>query len=220
MPKIAVRKYLTQDESAIQSITYQTGFKGQDLAGRDYFDDQRLWFMIFIYYYVRYEPEHCFVVVDAGTHYPIGFICGTPDTHTQTQRFQRKVIPRIIARAFIYTSWRYPRTFRNLLKMASMRDVQDPEAEAEIADQFPGHLHINLLPDYHRLGLGSQLITTFENHLRTLGVPGLHLGTTNHNHKAVPFYKKHGYKIVRKVGPVRHPLLDDLYFLTFAKSLF
>jgi len=218
MPNTTVRKYQPRDEPAIQAITYQTGFKGKGLAGRNYFDDQRLWFMIFIYYYVRYEPEHCFVAVDTATDDLIGFICGTPDTHTQAQRFKRKVIPRIITRTFFYTSWRYPRTFRNCLKMVSMLKFQDPAAEAQIVAQYPGHLHINLLPDYHRLGLGSQLITTFEDHLRALGVPGLHLETTKHNHKAVPFYKKHGYSIVREVGPVRHPLLEDLYFLTFAKS--
>jgi ribosomal protein S18 acetylase RimI-like enzyme len=219
LTEINIRKYQPGDEPAIQDITYQTGFKGQDLEGRNFIDDQRLWFMIFIYYYVRYEPEHCFVAVDAATDRPIGFICGTPDTHSQSQRFQQKVIPRIIARTVFYTSLRYPGTFLNCLKMTSMLEIKDPAAEAQIVAEYPGHLHINLLPDYHRQGFGSQLLTTFEDHLRALGVPGLHLGTSNYNHKAVPFYEKHGYRIVRQVGPVRHPILEDLNFLTFAKSL-
>ena len=219
MNKTIIRKYQPKDKAAIQAITYKTGFKGQGLAGRDYFDDQGLWFLIFIYYYTRYEPEHCHVAVEAESDQVVGFICGTPDTHTQVKRFKRMVVPRIIIRTFFYTSWRYPCTFQSCFRMTSMLAFRDTAAEAQIAATYPGHLHINLLLDFHRKGIGSELIETFENHLCTLGVSGLHLGTSNHNLKAVPFYGKHGYKIIQEVGPVDHPLLEDLYFLTFAKSL-
>jgi ribosomal protein S18 acetylase RimI-like enzyme len=215
----SIRKYHPRDEKHIQEITYRTGFKGRDLTGMNYFNDARLWFLIFIYYYTRYEPEHCFVAVDTANDQPIGFVCGTPDTKAQEQRFNRKIIPRLILRGFLYTSWRYPRAFHSLLKMIPMREPQDEQAANQLIEQYPSHLHINLLPEYHHQGIGSQLIITFEDHLRNLGVPGLHLHTTNHNTKAVPFYEKHGYSIIRKDGPVPHPLLDDFYLLTFAKSL-
>jgi len=41
---------------------------------------------IFIFYYTKYEPEHCFVAVDSPTNTVVGFIVRTPDTSTQTTR--------------------------------------------------------------------------------------------------------------------------------------
>jgi len=220
MTHTTIHKYQSKDEPAIQAITYKTGFKGEGLEGRNFITDQRLWFMLFIYYYVRYEPEHCFVATAGEVGDPvIGYICGTPDTRTQSQRFKLKVLPRVVGRAFLYTSWRYPRTLLSLIRMAPMMAALDPDAESRIAEQYPAHLHINLLPGYQRLGIGSMLITTFEDHLRTLGIPGLHLETSNYHRKAVPFYLKHGYQIVWDAGPVCHPFIKDLHFLTFAKSL-
>jgi GNAT superfamily N-acetyltransferase len=122
-------------------------------------------------------------------------------------------------RAILFTSWRYPRTLTNLIRMRGMLEALDSADEAKIAAQYPAHLHINLLPDFQRQGVGSRLITTFEDHLREFGVPGLHLGTSNYNHKALPFYLKHGYQVIQEVGPIPHPLLEDLHFLTLAKSL-
>ena len=219
MPEICIRKFQPQDEFAIQAITYQTGFKGQGLVGRNFIQDQRLWFTIFIYYYLRYEPENCFVAVEFANDHTLGYICGTPDTHAKVTCFNRKIVPRIIGRLFTYTIWRHPRSFWNCLRMLPMLDDLDSNETGQIAEEYPGHLHINLLPEYHRQGIGSRLMTKFEGHLRALGVTGVHLDTSNHNEKAVPFYHKHGYTIIREVGPVRHPLLDDLYFLTFAKKL-
>ena len=65
---IAIRPYQQADEAAVENITYQTGFKGQGLEGRDYFNDKRLFFMIFIAYYAHYEPEHFFVAVEDANH--------------------------------------------------------------------------------------------------------------------------------------------------------
>lgn len=112
---VTIRDYQRKDEAAVQEITYRTGFQGEDLTDRGFFDDKRLFFLIFIYYYARYEPEHFFVAVDSGNDAVVGFICGTTDTAAQQTRFQKAVIPRIALRAFLFTTWRYPRTFKTLL---------------------------------------------------------------------------------------------------------
>ena len=46
MADIIIRNYRWKDEAAIEDITYKTGFKGEDLTGRDFFDDRRLFFML------------------------------------------------------------------------------------------------------------------------------------------------------------------------------
>jgi hypothetical protein len=63
------------------------------------------------------------------------------------------------------------------------------------------------------------LIRHFEAHIKAQGVTGIHLGTTNHNHKAVPFYYRMGYVMAYESDRVSHPVLDDLTLITFAKRL-
>jgi ribosomal protein S18 acetylase RimI-like enzyme len=218
---VIIRSYRPQDEAAVQEITYRTGFKGKDLTDRDYFDDERLFFMIFIYYYTCYEPEHFFVAVNTGTGAVVGFIGGTTDTVTQERAFLRKMIWRIAARAVLFTSWRYPQTFKTLTGMSKMAGDfgRNRETIAAIHAAYPAHLHINLLPEYQGMGLGTRLMKRFEAHLVDQGVTGVHLQTSSHNQKAIPFYKKLGFAVVSQVQVTSHPTLNDLEFLTFAKTL-
>lgn len=218
MSHVVIRSFKIADESAIETITYKTGFKGEDLTGRGYCDDIRLWFLIFIGYYTRYEPEHCFVAVDGEQ--VIGFICGTPDTLTQEARFRKKIVPRAAFRLFGVTSWRYPRSFKSVVGMARQYFVETKNTEDEfIVAKYPAHLHINVLPGHQHQGAGTQLIRCFEAHMRGLGVSGVHLGTTSKNHKAVPFYYKMGFDLVQDSGVVQHAEFNDLRYLTFAKLL-
>jgi ribosomal protein S18 acetylase RimI-like enzyme len=193
---IVIRSFRPSDEAAVQEITFRTGFKGRDLTGRNYFDDKRLFFLIFTYYYTRYEPEHFFVAVDTKDDTVVGFIGGTTDTAAQERGFQKKMPWRIATRAFLVTSWRYPRTFRTVIGMTKM-----------------------ILPDYQSMGLGTLLMKHFEQHLIRQGIKGVHLDTTSQNHKAIPFYKKMGFAIVNQVETASHPEFDDHQLLTFAKEL-
>jgi GNAT superfamily N-acetyltransferase len=217
---IIIHPYQPADEAAIEEITYRTGFKGEDLTGRGFCKDTRLWFMIFIGYYTRYEPEHCFVAANEESGRAVGFICGTPDTLKQEEQFRKWMVPRIVLRLFGITSWRYPRGFLNIWRLAReySRSTEDAENDP-ILTEYPAHLHINLLPDYQSQGIGSQLMHRFEEHMRRLGVIGLHLGTTNKNRKAVPFYHKMGFEVVQVSKIVQNEQFEDLQYLMFAKKL-
>ncbi len=222
MGNVLIRNYRKRDEAAIEEITYETGFQGEGLGGRDFFDDKRLFYMIFIAYYPRYESEHFFVAVDAAAagEKVVGFIGGTPDTAAQERGFRRRMAWRIPLRLFLFTSWRYPRTFKHTLALFKMREgMPGGEKAAQIHRRYPAHLHINLLPGYQGQGIGSRLMQRFEAHLVDLGVPGLHLVTSNHNRKAVPFYKKLGFTMIHESEVLPHPIHDDLRLLTFAKQL-
>jgi len=217
---IIIRPYQPQDQAALEEITYRTGYQGEDLTGRGFFDDQRLFFLIFIYYYPRYEPQHCFVAVDTRTDAVVGFICGTPDTARQRARFQKKIVPRIALRALLYTTWRYPRTFKALMGMLRLwREVEDRESAAAIPADYPAHLHIDLLAEYQSMGIGTHLMRRFEAHMSSLDVAGIHLQTSNYNHKAVPFYHKMGFELIKETPVQSHPAFDNLSLLTFAKKL-
>jgi ribosomal protein S18 acetylase RimI-like enzyme len=99
-----------------------------------------------------------------------------------------------------------------------MSGTEDDESES-IITQYPAHLHINLLPGFQGQEIGTRLMNRFEDHMTDLGVKGLHLGTTNKNYKAVPFYQKMGFEIVQESEIVPHPFFDDLKHLVFAKRI-
>jgi len=218
---VIIRSYRPGDEAAVEAITYRTGFKGEDLTGRGFVSDRWLCFLTSIYYYVRYEPAHFFVAVDTGKDAVVGFIGGTTDTGTQEKNFAKKIIPRIALRMFLFTIWRYPSSFWTLMKMTRMLGSLGDRKTivAAIQSEYPAHLHINLLPEYQGQGVGTRLMRHFEAHLIDQGLKGVHLNTTNHNRKAVPFYHKMGFTVVSETEAKSHPVLDDLKLLTFAKKL-
>ncbi len=218
---LSIRPYQTADEAAIENITFRTGFKGEGLEGRDYFHDKRLFYLIFIAYYARYEQKHFFVAIDEDLQGTVGFICGAPDTNIQEKRFANKMIWRIAYRTFLVTMWRHPKTLITLLKLGKVliEMRSNPELTAKIHAHYPAHLHINVLPEYHRSGIGTLLLSHFEKHMTEVGVEGIHLETSSRNHKAVPFYHKHGYTIVKEALITSHPVFDEIKFYTFAKML-
>ena len=220
IPNIIVGGYRKNDEPAIAEIVYRTGFNGEDLTGRNFIDDQRLFFLMWAAYYVWYEPEHCFVAVDAIKEMVVGYILGTPDTLSQEKRFLRKMAPRLLLRLASVTWWRYPQTIWTHLKMLKMGGELSKYKKIEnLYQEYPAHLHIDLLPGYQGLGIGTRLMRCFEEHLTSLGVPGVHLETTNHNTRAVPFYKKLGYSLLQEKKLTSHPAVADFSILTFAKKL-
>lgn len=220
MSTILIRNFQIADETDIEMITYCTGFKGEGLEGRDYFNDPRLFYLIFMAYYARYEPQHFFVAEDTSSGKVVGYICGTLDTERKEKNFKRRMLWRIALRALLFTSWRYPKTLLTAVKMARILNEAPALANTEVSllDQYPAHLHINILPEYQRSGIGSQLIEHFKGHLQCFGIPGVHLGTSSRNHKAIPFYKKHGFEIIQEIPITTHPIFDELTILTFAKT--
>jgi ribosomal protein S18 acetylase RimI-like enzyme len=218
MSKFNIRKYQPKDFIPIEDIVYRTGFKGEDMTGLSFIDDKRLFFLISIFYYPKYEPEHCFVAVDAHTDKVVGFICGTPNTNQQETKYEKLIPWRIFLRTLGYTIWRYPKSFMNLLKLNKARPDIGPSEFEEILAVYPAHLHINLLPEAQRQGLGSRLMAAFLDHLQFLDVPGVHLQTSSYNKKAIPFYSKLEFILVNKAN-MDHFLFDDLKLLTFVKKI-
>lgn len=217
---ILIRSYLPSDERSIQDITYMTGYQGEDLGTTGLFDDPRLWFLIFIYYYTKFEPQHVFIAHETDRQEVIGYICGSPDSARQKKNFAWAMTPRIALRTFFWTSWKHPQAFATLLRMARVGEQIAAETPfGQIEAEFPAHLHINVLPGCQRLGVGSRLLRHFESHLESLGVRGVHLQTTSYNTKAIPFYENSGYRLVHALKLRHHPLRDGIINLTYAKKL-
>ena len=65
-------------------------------------------------------------------------------------------------------------------------------------DEYPAHFHINILPEYQRVGAGGKLLNALFEHYRAKGVKGIMLCCNNENEVGLNFYKKYGFKVLEE----------------------
>jgi len=178
-----IRPYTPADYDAVSRICLLTAEGGGDATGL-YVTDE-LMADIFARPYVSFEPELAFVVEDAeGVG---GYILGVADTRRFVERFRREWLPRIEA---AYEHTEPVVTKDDLIRHLGFWPERMLVAEV---DEYPAHLHIDLLPRLQGAGLGRQLIDTLVAALRERGVPGLHLTMDAANTNARAFYDRLGF---------------------------
>ena len=195
MCEITIRSFKNSDIQGILKICYRTGYMGESLHNRDIFNDVKLFGYLFCIYYPYYEPDNVFLAVDQNDKI-VGYIMGTDNSKKQEDMFKRKMVLKIAIRALLYTSWKYRESFKAL--MFFIKNLSLKSQPKNLYKEYPAHLHMNVLPEYQHMGIGSKLINVFEKHIKEKGVQGIHLRTSNNNIKALPFYEKKGYVIMHK----------------------
>jgi GNAT superfamily N-acetyltransferase len=79
------------------------------------------------------------------------------------------------------------------LERITLNDLHRPGRAGELADRFPSHLHIDLLPRIQGRGTGRQLMAAAISSLRERGSRGLHLMAARGNERAAGFYRHLGF---------------------------
>ncbi len=220
MSQIVIRPYRQTDEESVLDICYRTGYMGEDLTGRHSFNDRQLFGYLFCLYYLLYESNHCFVAEEkTGEAKVVGYIVGTADSKRQAIQFALKMVWRIALRLLLYTSWKHPESARAVFFLRKNAGVERSPQQLRLYEDYPAHLHINVLPEYQHCGVGSKLLDTFEDHMRRSNVPGIHLRTSNRNRKAVPFYYRKQYVLLSEEKLWIWEDAGDTKSLLFAKKL-
>ena len=67
-------------------------------------------------------------------------------------------------------------------------------------ERYPSHLHIDLLPRAQGRGYGRRMIEQVLNALRRRQSPGVHLGVSERNTRAIAFYRRLGFHELIRVG--------------------
>ena len=185
-----IRPFRPGDEAALAEICLKTADAGADATGL--LDDDDLWAQIFVLPYAARHPEFAFVVETADERV-VGYVVGAPDSAAFEEWFASEWWPRFARR------WPKPQG-DPLPVSASRQDGIVRYAYARhggaqpFGDEYPAHLHIDLLPETQGQGLGRRLIETLENALRDAGVPGLHLVASAENTGAIAFYPRVGFE--------------------------
>ena len=178
-----IRPYTPADYDAVSRICLLTAEGGGDATGLYVSDD--LMPDIFARPYVSLEPDLAFVVEDEqGVG---GYILGVVDTRRFVERFRSEWLPRIEA---AYEHTEPVVTKDDLIRHLGFWPERMLIAEV---DEYPAHLHIDLLPRLQGQGLGRQLIEMLCSALRERGVPGLHLTMDAANTTARAFYDRLGF---------------------------
>jgi ribosomal protein S18 acetylase RimI-like enzyme len=179
-----IRPYRPEDRDAVARICLLTADAGADATG--IFEDDDLWAEVFVLPYVERHPDLAFVVETADGRVA-GYLVCAPDTREFEDWFHDEWWPRFAER------WPNPEAVRTR-QDGTLRYAYDRKAGAEpYGDDYPAHLHIDLLPELQGQGWGRRLIETLATELRARGVTGLHLAAASENSGALAFYPRVGF---------------------------
>jgi len=171
---IVIRPYTDADREEVQGICVATSSgafsKNEDM--------QRFLLTTYCDYYIEKEPENCFVAADGNK--AVGYVICAENTPAWATIFREEFASRISVLA---------------LQQACLGSIN---SLMECADEYPAHLHIDILPDYQRMGLGTKLMDALVTHLKKKSVPGLMFCVANDNQKAQAFYKKYGFAVLKE----------------------
>ncbi len=178
-----IRPYSPRDIADLYDVCVRTADAGRDATGKYVSDD--LVGDVFAAPYVAFDPSLAFVV--ASPTRVVGYVIAVSDTREFVSWFERRWLPFLASR---YTHHDPPATQEESIVHLGFtpRRMLLPEL-----DQYPAHLHIDLLPEAQGQGLGRRLIDTLRARLHERGVGGVHLTMDATNTAARTFYDRIGF---------------------------
>lgn len=193
-PGFSIQPYEPKDLDALYHICLKTGDTGEDAT--HLYDDPKLLGHLYAAPYATLEPDLTFVLADdEGV---CGYILGAFDSKTFYERLGREWFPGLRER--YPEPGGDPETWTRDERPIKQFYKNDSDDDALLED-YPSHLHIDLLPRAQGSGNGRALMETFLEALKNKGSPAVHLGTSPRNVRAERFYKKMGFTELKRLEP-------------------
>jgi GNAT superfamily N-acetyltransferase len=184
--QLPARPYRDGDLEAIYDICVRTGDNGGDATGK--FEKPRLLADVFAAPYVYLEPTLAFVLPD-GADRPVGYVLGTANTARFVSAYRAKWLP------LMASSYPVPTPGGPVRDAWLLEAFHRPERMLlPGADDFPAHLHIDILPSHQGGGNGRHLIETFMDAAAVAGASGVHVTVAVANARAHGFYQRVGFE--------------------------
>ena len=192
MSNFVIRNARPEDRDAIIDICLKTADKGRD--GSHCFSRPDYPALLWALPYFTLEPEHALVLSDGEK--VVGYAVGTADTAGFARRLEQDWWPKIrrdlADREAVTPDDRYVFDY-----------VQDPESiPSAIAENYPAHLHINLLSEAQGGGRGTRLLEALLALLAQAGATGVHLGVNHGNEAVTAFYRKLGFAEIARLPSI------------------
>ncbi len=130
-------------------------------------------------YYIENEPDNCFVAADDNDK-AIGYVISSESFDDFRKIYIKNYYTRI-------KKWEYRR------RKSALKAIESHEKYKE---DYPAHLHIDILPEYQHIGLGKKLLDALCDNLRKKEVKGVMFTVWNKNYNAIKFYEKYGFSLI------------------------
>jgi ribosomal protein S18 acetylase RimI-like enzyme len=190
-----IRNYSRGDVDAVYRICLETGAHGKDAT--HLYRDPKVIGHVYAGAYVAFAPDSAFVLEDdEGVG---GYVIGAVDTHAFEKKLEQDWWPGL---RHIYRDpsdkphqeWTADERMAYLIHHPS-------RAPRRIAEPYPSHLHIDLLPRLQGQGHGKQMLDAWFDRMRCGGSRGAHLGVGPANGRAVRFYQAYGLTEIERLDP-------------------
>ena len=176
------------DEPGAYYVCLKTGDHGKD--GEPFYgDDPDALGRIYTGPYLAFCPKFSLVLEDDWGI--CGYALAAFDSRQFFERYEREWRPKLVERFPMPTgdpsAWSRTQEAHQLYHEP---DYYCPEPY----DEYPSHLHIDLLRRAQGRGHGRRMIEELVARLRTAGSPGVHLGMSEKNDDAFGFYQALGFR--------------------------
>ena len=173
---MTVRPYEAKDKEDVRFICLNS--EGPCEESEEF---QRYILTTYCDYYIEKEPYNCFVAANEEDR-AVGYIICTENFDAFLQCFTDEY-----AEKMKYNKYLYKATLRSVKLQKTFKEL------------YPAHLHIDVLPEYQRQGLGHQLVDRLCAHLKAKNVPGVMLTVGSSNEVGQSFYNKYGFTKLKTV---------------------
>lgn len=188
MPTFAIRPYHPTDLTALYRICLHTGDSGEDAT--HLYKDHDLLGHYYAAPYAVLEPDLSFILTRNGA--PVGYVLGVRNTATFGQRCESDWFPPLRA------TYAVPDPEDKSRDANMIRAIHRGHERQNLHPGYPAHLHIDILPAGQGHGWGRRLIGTLIDQMRSLAIPGVHLGVGARNTRAIGFYEHVGFQRIRE----------------------
>jgi ribosomal protein S18 acetylase RimI-like enzyme len=179
-----IRPLKSGDLDALYDICLKTGNAGEDATGL--YSDPRLVGHVFAAPYSVLLPEWGFVVENASD--VVGYVVGAPDTDAFAEMLEARWWPKL--RRLYPDPGPPPHKTDDAARSHEIH--HPPRPHEDVVASFPGHMHMNLLPQARGRGLGRQLFTAWCDRAAKKGVAGVHVGVSPVNTGGAAFWQACG----------------------------
>ncbi len=174
----SIRKYKPSDKERLRYICKET----TDASNKKNSALLESIPIIFNDYFTEYEPDNIFVAADSED-IPVGYVICASDIGLFRQKMLSEYAKRVLNT--------YSRSLPLLLATVIAVFITDK--------RYRIHLHIDLLPETQRQGLGTQLIDNLCSHLKTKGIKNVSVITVSKMSMGYRFYTKYGFRTISKI---------------------
>ena len=194
MSDFTIRLARPGDQAGAYYVCLKTGDHGKD--GEPFYrEDPDALGRIFVGPYLAFEPELSFILDDEQGI--CGYALGAFDSRAFYARYEEEWRPNLCAR--------FPEPKGDRSTWTRVQHVHSwyhrPDYFCpEPYEQFPSHLHIDLLERARGRGFGRRMLEQVIEKLRELGSPGAHLCVSALNTNAVGFYERLGFRELIRAG--------------------